>query len=334
VDQTNDLDEWAPLANGLFRLVRGGTATPVTSYVDPAAPAPTQMEQLGRHAGWLPYQVLAETAARVQEQGIKAPSEITETHDGRLFPPAPHRDKILVASGESADDTGLRSYLWPVVNDVSQLVMEPGEQWEKPEAWISGPGFEHAGLAMPLLTDRRLVVMAAQELPSHLDSDSNAALGLVSSSLDDALGMLKQMRRKGEAGQRCWVHHVRYEWLTSVAKSTKVFTKKKVFGGGRGVERTNTSFSASVRGPFGKQEYVGLGGFEDGALERLRNPEELAAKAASYEAQLRRMLSGRGLVFGAPEVTTSEVDGGTVTREVWTMDPLAARAFPSELSSL
>jgi hypothetical protein len=327
------MDEWKRTRAGLFQLHRDGAPTPITSYVDRGLLRSAQLDQFGNTIDWLPEQVIAAVFEQVMEDRYAAPVEIKPVTSGRVFAPTPVKLPVLLAAGEAEGGHALRPYLWPVLDPSGNLALEQGEKlidrW-----WVEAPGsMDYASDCHSHLTTHRIATIGKLSLPIDQRRDYKLSLGLISPTMMEGFAVIKQIGRIGQNKGRKWVQHVRYEWLTNVAKLTTTKSKKKLFGG-RGAEHVSTRYAGEIRWPNGKSGYIDLGHFSDERLESLRDADELARKTAEFEKRLEHAIQGHGLRWDQTTSTVREIVGGTQAMDVYTLDDDAGYTVPGTLAGL
>lgn len=327
------MDEWKRTVAGLFQLHRDGAPTPITSYVDHGLLRSAQLEQLGTTIDWLPEQVAAAAFEQVMEDNYAAPAEIKPVTSGRVFGPAPMRLPVLLSPGEGEGGHALRPYLWPVLDASGNLALEPGEQlidrW-----WVEAPrSMKYASDCHSHLTTHRIATIGKLSLPAGQREDYKLGLGLISPTLMEGFAAMKQIGRIGQNKGRKWVQHVRYEWLTSVGKSTVTKSKQKLFGG-HGPEHVSTRYEGKIRWPDGKFTYIAIGHFSDERFESLRDADELARKTTEFEKRLQQAVQGQGLGWTQTTSDVKKIVGGTMSNDIYTLDENAGYTVPNTFAGL
>jgi hypothetical protein len=324
------MDTWMPTESGLFQLHRDGTATPITSYVKRDSSVSEQLAQLENVLGWLPEQVIAAAFDQVNENKYTAPNDIMPVGPGCLLAPSPVKMSVLLAPGEAGSGP-VRSYLWPVLDSNGQLELEAGEELLDRRSVKPLGDWHYATATHAHMTTRRIVTIGDLHLPLATRDDYKLTLGLVSPALMDAVAAIRQIGRIGQNAHRKWVHHVRYEWLTSVTKVATEKAQKKLFGG-VGPEHTSWWYRGEIRWPNGRSGLIQMGSFSDDRLESLRDPDELARKTADFERLLKDAIRRNGLGWDKTESTVRDINRGRYTTEVFSVNPSAGYTIPADIA--
>jgi hypothetical protein len=320
---TADRDTWKRIGNDLFQLWRAGTVTPVSSLVDRRAKREEQLEQLASAVDWVPEQILLSQYQEIVGDTYAAPEAIPTLPPGSVASPVGTRREVLLLPGERSATNSLRAYLWPVLNERGELLLEDGEEVLDQHGDKSTSIGSRARNVVRFITSRRMVMTADLYMPPAARDDYHLGLGLISPTLMDSVAAFKQLSRVGRDRGRRWVSHLRYEWISGVSRVLDIGSPKKSMFGGPKPPTYWTDVRGVLRRPFGDPTEPHIDTF-DGA-DAVEQSERLLA-------YLRRSTAGN---WSTGESTSKEVIEPRrrveERRESWTIDEGAMHSIPVRL---
>jgi hypothetical protein len=323
MSSTGATETWEPFGNGFYRFYRDGAATPLTSLTDRGAGHKVQLEQLSRHGDWLPEQVLQQHFEAVQSPDFVAPYYLWDGQPDRVLPPPGHKSTILVSAerGETPDHP-LRRYLWPVIDEEGNPVLDTDEQvlLELPGATIGSKSSD----VRRFVTNRRILTTGRLDLPIGYSEDYNLSLGLLSPTAMEALAAFRQIRRVGQNHGKFWVEHMRYEWFDTTSCVRTTTNKKGLFS-----KKATTETSSVVRCPLRRNTGDPLT-FQ--VLFRYRSDDAFALADTLVQA-MRKSSRDLGLMWDEQPPVEKSFEGGRKleTTTTWEMQAGAAHSVPAGL---
>ena len=340
--------EWLSTSpSGLLAELEDGIATGRTAM---SAPHADQRDRLDRvlAARWLPANVLARQY-RLTIADQDPPTSGRRPTAGRSWTPLTNAPVALSTGRPEPDET--RAYLWPVVAPDGRPVLTPGEtalgSWStidpKAEVVDADGNDDLPYRLMPsksqivdcVLTNRRLVLVGALSAADMSElrterSESRLLIGKVPQGLLDTedwahLREVLEATLGHPTSDFHWVSHIRWEWLSGIARYTERLQREQrssgLFGKKTLVTTTVAWLQLDVLMPDGSHRRY--------HVDEARN-DDVPALGERLSLILQSVAAaGVGVVAPEPTVTERPLMHGQARTERWSVTGTPGHSIPS-----